>query len=82
MTLCEKVSGLAELIAISCLESKAEELDANRSQITELLSSARLTVQAVVRVLSKEKLPQYEAKAANLQLLLDDLTIELKKRMS
>ncbi|XP_077297807.1 tetratricopeptide repeat protein 27 [Arctopsyche grandis] len=80
--LCEKVSGLAESIAIDCLELKSDESDVNRSQIVELLSSARLTVQAVVRVLSKEKLPQYEAKAANLQLLLDDLTIELKKRMS
>lgn len=71
---------MAEDIATVCLEAKKDSVD--NSQVTELFSSARLTVQAVVRVVSKENSPQLKDKIANLEKLLCILTEELKKRMS
>lgn len=71
---------MAEDIATVCLEAKKDSVD--NSQVTELFSSARLIVQAVVRVVSKENSPQFEDKIANLEKLLCILTEELKKRMS
>lgn len=71
---------LVESLSISSLAALEEKAGSEATQEWQLLSSARLTAQAVIRAITNQKYEQFDEKLATLQEYLQKLTSALEKR--
>lgn len=71
---------LVESLSISSLAALEEKAGSEATQEWQLLSSARLTAQAVFRAITNQKYEHFDEKLATLQDYLQKLTAALEKR--